>query len=45
MKDAIRYQAMATDQEYIVQMNAHAQGADFRFLAGAYEYVWYGVSP
>ena len=38
----IRYQAKATNYEYVLQMNAHEAGPRFGFLAGAYEHVWYG---
>ncbi|HZE85682.1 MAG TPA: DUF4129 domain-containing protein [Puia sp.] len=38
----IAWHAEATNQEYIDQMNAHPQGKSFRFLANAYEHIWYG---
>lgn len=41
-RDLIGYHAQATNQEYISQMSTHAQGKSFRFLAEAYEHVWYG---
>ena len=41
-RELIRYQARATNHEYMLQMASHPQAAPFRFLAGAYEHVWYG---
>jgi hypothetical protein len=38
----IRYQAKATNHEYVLQMSVHEAGPRFGFLAGAYEHVWYG---
>jgi hypothetical protein len=38
----IRYQAKATNQEYVMQMSAHQEGPRFRFLADAYDHIWYG---
>jgi hypothetical protein len=38
----IRYQAKATNREYVLQMSTHRAAARFRFLADAYDHVWYG---
>jgi len=41
-RQLIRYQAKATNYEYVLQMSAHGTGSRFRFLADAYEHMWYG---
>jgi Domain of unknown function (DUF4129) len=41
-RQLIRYQAKTTNYEYVMQMGAHETGGRFRFLADAYERVWYG---
>jgi len=41
-RELIRYQARSTNAEYLAQMKGQPQEKGFRFLAGAYEYIWYG---
>ncbi len=41
-KQLIRLHAKATNRDYLVQMQAHRSGADFKRLTRIYEYVWYG---
>lgn len=44
-KDLIRFNAQSTNQEYADQLNDDPRGKDFKFLAYAYEHVWYGERP
>ncbi len=41
-RELIRYETKATNEEYVRQLDGKEQGNSFRFLARAYEYVWYG---
>jgi hypothetical protein len=41
-QDLIRYQAKATNEDYIRQLGAQEVADRFRYLARAYEHVWYG---
>jgi hypothetical protein len=41
-QELIRYEAKSTNEDYVRQLNGKEQGNGFRFLATAYEYVWYG---
>ncbi len=41
-RQLIHYQTKATNREYVLQMSGHRAGARFRFLADAYDHVWYG---
>jgi hypothetical protein len=41
-RELIRYETKATNEEYVRQLSGKEQGNSFRFLARAYEYVWYG---
>jgi hypothetical protein len=41
-RQLIRYQADATNYEYVTQMGQHKLGNDFGFLTRIYDYVWYG---
>jgi uncharacterized protein DUF4129 len=38
----ILYHMQATNQEYINQLSGHSQAGPFKFLAKAYDHVWYG---
>lgn len=38
----IRYQADATNGQYVQQLNNNPKATSFRFLTEAFEYVWYG---
>ena len=41
-KGFIHFHSQGTSHEYAVQLSAHKQGKDFRYLTDVYEYVWYG---
>jgi hypothetical protein len=41
-QELIRYQAKATNEDYIRQLGAKDVSDRFRYLARAYEHVWYG---
>jgi hypothetical protein len=41
-QELIRYQAKSTNEEYIRQLGAQDVSDRFRYLARAYEHVWYG---
>ena len=41
----IRYQADATNQQYVEQMDRTAKGKEFRQLTRVFDYVWYGKFP
>lgn len=38
----INYHMQATNQDYINQLSGRTQAASFKFLADAYDHVWYG---
>ncbi len=41
----IRYQADATNQQYVQQMDRTDKGREFRQLTRVFDYVWYGKFP
>ena len=41
----IRYQADATNQQYVQQMDRTPKGREFRQLTRVFDYVWYGKFP
>ena len=41
-RELIRFHVQSTNQEYADQLKDHPLGKDFKFLAYAYEHVWYG---
>jgi hypothetical protein len=41
----IRYQADATNQQYVQQMDRTPKGREFRHLTRVFDYVWYGKFP